>query len=138
MCIKESLRLHPPVTTISRRCTEDVNLPDGRVIPKGTVFKGLYAAIAGTEDSEAVPVVYNPYRFDSAHHPLAFVPFSAGPRNCIGQNFAMAEMKVTLALTLLRFVVRLDESRPVRRKPELILRAENGLWLQMEPIHAES
>lgn len=35
MCIKESLRLHPPVTVVSRRCTEDIRLPDGRVIPKG-------------------------------------------------------------------------------------------------------
>ena len=36
MCIKESLRLHPPVTVISRRYTQDTLLPDGRVIPKGT------------------------------------------------------------------------------------------------------
>ncbi|XP_013909963.1 PREDICTED: cytochrome P450 4F22-like, partial [Thamnophis sirtalis] len=109
MCIKESLRLHPPVTAISRRCTEDVNLPDGRVIPKGNV---CLISIFGTHHNPAVwpdPEVYNPHRFDSTHHPLAFVPFSAGPRNCIGQNFAMAEMKVALALTLLRFVVRLDE-----------------------------
>ncbi|XP_071075317.1 cytochrome P450 4F3 isoform X2 [Desmodus rotundus] len=35
MCIKESLRLHPPVTVISRCCTQDITLPDGRVIPKG-------------------------------------------------------------------------------------------------------
>ncbi|XP_074240560.1 cytochrome P450 4F11-like isoform X3 [Saimiri boliviensis] len=35
MCIKESLRLHPPVPAITRRCTQDVVLPDGRVIPKG-------------------------------------------------------------------------------------------------------
>lgn len=35
MCIKESLRQFPPVTLISRRCTEDIKLPDGRVIPKG-------------------------------------------------------------------------------------------------------
>ncbi|XP_052602682.1 cytochrome P450 4F6-like isoform X3 [Peromyscus californicus insignis] len=35
MCIKESLRLHPPVTVISRSCTQDIVLPDGRVIPKG-------------------------------------------------------------------------------------------------------
>uniref|UniRef100_A0A8C9PVM6 Cytochrome P450 family 4 subfamily F member 2 n=1 Tax=Spermophilus dauricus TaxID=99837 RepID=A0A8C9PVM6_SPEDA len=40
MCIKESLRLHPPVTVISRCCTQDVVLPDGRVIPKGTHKKG--------------------------------------------------------------------------------------------------
>lgn len=35
MCIKESLRLHPPVTAVSRRCTEDIAMRDGRVIPKG-------------------------------------------------------------------------------------------------------
>ncbi|XP_045145661.1 cytochrome P450 4F3-like [Echinops telfairi] len=37
MCIKESLRLHPPVTVVSRRCTQDIELPDGRVIPKGNI-----------------------------------------------------------------------------------------------------
>ncbi|KAM6471669.1 ultra-long-chain fatty acid omega-hydroxylase isoform 2-T2 [Liasis olivaceus] len=139
-CIKESLRLHPPVVGISRCCTEDVNLPDGRVIPKGNV---CLISIFGTHHNPAVwpePEVYNPHRFDSSasYCPLAFVPFSAGPRNCIGQNFAMVELKVALALTLLRFVLRLDESRPVRRQPQLILRAENGLWLHVEPIHAES
>lgn len=35
MCIKESLRQFPPVTLVSRRCTQDIKLPDGRVIPKG-------------------------------------------------------------------------------------------------------
>lgn len=41
---------------------------------------------------------------------------------------------MVLVLTLLRFALRLDQSRPVRRKPELILRSENGLWLHLEPL----
>uniref|UniRef100_A0A674JEZ7 Uncharacterized protein n=1 Tax=Terrapene triunguis TaxID=2587831 RepID=A0A674JEZ7_9SAUR len=140
MCIKESLRLHPPVPAVSRRCTEDIKLPDGCVLPKGNV---CLISIYGTHHNPAVwpePQVYDPHRFDPENSknqpPQAFMPFSAGPRNCIGQNFAMAEMKVVLALTLLRFAVRLDESRPVRRKPELILRSENGLWLHLEPLGA--
>ncbi|XP_062034641.1 cytochrome P450 4F3-like isoform X2 [Lepus europaeus] len=139
MCIKESLRLHPPVTVISRCCTQDVALPDGRVIPKGVI---CVISIFGIHHNPAVwpdPEVYDPSRFEPEkvkdRSPLAFIPFSAGPRNCIGQSFAMAEMKVALALTLLRFRVLPDGTKP-RRKPELILRAEDGLWLRVEPLSA--
>uniref|UniRef100_A0A8C2MA38 Cytochrome P450, family 4, subfamily f, polypeptide 13 n=1 Tax=Cricetulus griseus TaxID=10029 RepID=A0A8C2MA38_CRIGR len=137
MCIKESLRLHPPVTMILRCCTQDIVLPDGRVIPKGNVCA---ISIFGVHHNPSVwpdPEVYDPFRFDpetpQKRSPLAFIPFSAGPRNCIGQTFAMNEMKVALALTLLRFRVLLDDKEP-RRQPELILRAEGGLWLRVEPL----
>ncbi|XP_021518139.2 cytochrome P450 4F6 isoform X2 [Meriones unguiculatus] len=140
MCIKESLRLHPPVSIISRRCTHDVELPDGRVIPKGTV---CVVSIFGAHHNPSVwpdPEVYDPFRFDPENSqkrsPLAFIPFSAGSRNCIGQTFAMSEMKVGLALTLLRFRVLPGDKEP-RRKPELILRAEGGLWLRVEPLSAQ-
>ncbi|XP_044938352.1 cytochrome P450 4F3 isoform X4 [Mustela putorius furo] len=139
MCIKESLRLHPSVTVISRCCSQDIVLPDGRVIPKGVT---CLISIFGTHHNPSVwpdPEVYNPFRFDPENikerSPLAFIPFSAGPRNCIGQTFAMTEMKVVLALTLLRFRVLPGEEEP-RRKPELILRAEGGLWLRVEPLSA--
>ncbi|XP_074206636.1 cytochrome P450 4F3 isoform X4 [Camelus bactrianus] len=139
MCIKESLRLHPPAPTISRCCTQDIVLPDGRVIPKGVI---CLISIFGIHHNPSVwpdPEVYDPFRFDPEHikgrSPLAFIPFSAGPRNCIGQSFAMTEMKVVLALTLLRFRVLPDKEEP-RRSPELILRAEGGLWLRVEPLSA--
>ncbi|KAL2763322.1 cytochrome P450 4F12, partial [Daubentonia madagascariensis] len=139
MCIKESLRLHPPVPMVTRCCTQDIVLPDGQVIPKGVI---CLINILGTHHNPAVwpdPEVYDPSRFDPENikdrSPLAFIPFSAGPRNCIGQTFAMAEMKVVLALTLLRFRVLPDRTEP-RRKPELILRAEGGLWLRVEPLSA--
>ncbi|XP_047700336.1 cytochrome P450 4F3-like [Prionailurus viverrinus] len=139
MCIKESLRLHPPVTVVSRCCTQDVVLPDGRVIPKGVV---CLVSIFGIHHNPSVwpdPEVYNPFRFDPENikerSSLAFIPFSAGPRNCIGQTFALTEIKVVLALTLLRFRVLPDKEEP-RRKPELILRAEGGLWLRVEPLSA--
>ncbi|NWR82111.1 CP4FN protein, partial [Centropus unirufus] len=138
LCIKESLRLHPPVTAVSRRCTQDVTTRDGLVIPKGII---CLMSIYGTHHNPNIwpePQVYNPLRFTMENHqgrsPLAFIPFSAGPRNCIGQSFAMAELKVVVALTLARFSIRVDPTRPPRRKPELILRAEAGLWLVLEPL----
>ncbi|XP_068520564.1 ultra-long-chain fatty acid omega-hydroxylase isoform X1 [Anas acuta] len=142
MCIKESLRLHPPVTAVSRRCTEDIAMRDGRVIPKGVI---CLMSIYGTHHNPEIwpePQVYNPLRFSpensQGRSPLAFIPFSAGPRNCIGQSFAMAELRVVAALTLARFAVRPDPARPVRRKTELILRAEDGLWLRLEPLPEEA
>ncbi|KAK2488611.1 hypothetical protein MC885_000443 [Smutsia gigantea] len=139
MCIKESLRLHPPVSAISRSCTQDLVLPDGRVIPKGVI---CLISILGMHHNPSVwpdPEVYDPFRFEPENikerSPLAYIPFSAGPRNCIGQTFAMAEMKVVLALTLLHFRVLPDHEEP-RRKPEVILRAEGGLWLRMEALTA--
>ncbi|XP_057346038.1 cytochrome P450 4F3-like isoform X2 [Manis pentadactyla] len=137
MCIKESLRLHPPVPVISRRCTQDLVLPHGRVIPKGVT---CLVSVFATHHNPSVwpdPEVYDPSRFEPENikkrSPLAYIPFSAGPRNCIGQTFAMAEMKVALALTLLRFRVLPDDQEP-RRKPELVLRAGGGLWLRVEPL----
>ncbi|XP_023990106.1 cytochrome P450 4F3-like [Physeter macrocephalus] len=137
MCIKESLQLHPPITVISRHCTQDVVLPDGQVIPKGVLSA---SSVFGTHHNPSVwpdPEVYNPFRFDpeniKGRSPLAFIPFSAGPTNRIGQTFAMTEMKVVLALTLLPVLP--DEEEP-RKKPELILRTEGGLWLRVEPLSA--
>ncbi|MGH0171919.1 UNVERIFIED_CONTAM: hypothetical protein FKN15_062139 [Acipenser sinensis] len=137
MCIKESLRLHPPVNAVTRRFTKDIKVPEDRLIPSGNI---CLVSIYGTHHNPVVwpePEVYNPYRFDpenaQGRSSYAFIPFSAGPRNCIGQNFAMAEMKVVVALTLRRFRVS-PHTKEVRRKPELVLRAEGGLWLQLEPI----
>lgn len=65
------------------------------------------------------PLVFNPERFlqktnKTSRHPFAFIPFSAGARNCIGQKFAMMEMKIILSLLLFNFeIVPLMETNRV-------------------------
>lgn len=144
MCIKESLRLHSPVQAVSRSYSQDMVLPGNRTVPAGTV---CHVSIYGTHHNPIVwtnPHEFDPHRFDpgnkmnQASH--AFIPFSSGPRNCIGQKFAMTELQVVVALTLLRFRLtpgvnpELGSSR-VRRLPQIVLRAEGGLWLQLEPLN---
>uniref|UniRef100_A0A6Q2Y0U0 Cytochrome P450, family 4, subfamily F, polypeptide 3 n=1 Tax=Esox lucius TaxID=8010 RepID=A0A6Q2Y0U0_ESOLU len=137
MCIKESLRLHSPVSAVTRRYTEDMNVPGGRVIPKGSICLLSIYGIHHNPEVWPDPDVYNPMRFDpenskgrSSH---AFIPFSSGPRNCIGQKFAMAEMRVVVALTLRRFRLTSGPEK-VRRLPQVVLGAEGGLQLQLETL----
>lgn len=74
----------------------------------------------------------------SAVERCEWCPRVPSDRNCIGQKFALAELRVVVALTLLRFRLRLGDNLkfpgPVRRLPQLVLRAEGGLWLQVEPL----
>ncbi|XP_034405952.1 cytochrome P450 4F3 isoform X2 [Cyclopterus lumpus] len=145
MCIRESLRLHAPVQAVTRKYTQDMALPGHRTVPKGAI---CLVSIYGTHHNPAVwtnPHEFNPLRFgpectaERASH--AYIPFSSGPRNCIGQKFALAQLRVVVALTLLRFRLTPGvnpelgpRSGGVRRLPQLVLRAEGGLWLQLEPL----
>uniref|UniRef100_A0A8D0ERC0 CP4B1 protein n=1 Tax=Strix occidentalis caurina TaxID=311401 RepID=A0A8D0ERC0_STROC len=139
MCIKESLRLFPPVPAVSRCLSKSVTFSDGRSLPAGCQVGLNIFAIHRNRDVWEDPEVYDPLRFSpensAQRHSHAFLPFSAGSRNCIGQQFAMNEMKVALALTLLRFKLFPDPSKPPRLLPQLILRSSNGIHLQLRKIH---
>uniref|UniRef100_A0A8C3LBF6 CP4B1 protein n=1 Tax=Chrysolophus pictus TaxID=9089 RepID=A0A8C3LBF6_CHRPC len=138
MCIKESLRLFPPVPAVSRRLSKPVTFSDGRSLPEGSQVSLNIFGIHRNRDVWEDPEVYDPLRFspeNSAHrHSHAFLPFSAGPRNCIGQQFAMNEMKVALALTLLRFELIPNASKPPTLTQQLILKSSSGIHLHLKKI----
>ncbi|CAH0405315.1 unnamed protein product [Chilo suppressalis] len=105
-CIKESLRLYPPVHLMGRTLGETVTLSD-YVVEKGTYILILIYDMHRREDLFKDALKYNPDRFlpenSIGRHPFSFIPFSAGPRNCIGQKFAMLEMKSSLSAILRRY-----------------------------------
>ena len=83
-CIKESLRLYPPVPNIKRWIGRDVRLA-GYTVPAGASVSLHLFALHRRPDLFDRADVYDPDRFASGtSDPFTFVPFSAGPRNCIG------------------------------------------------------
>uniref|UniRef100_A0A4W5PQS8 aromatase n=1 Tax=Hucho hucho TaxID=62062 RepID=A0A4W5PQS8_9TELE len=141
MCIKESLRLYPPVPGMSRKITKPMTFFDGRTVPEGCL---IGTSIFGIHRNATVwenPNAFDPLRFlpenSAKRSPHAFVPFSAGPRNCIGQNFAMNEMKVVVAQTLKRYQLTEDPMKKPKMIPRLVLRSLNGIHLKIKPVDLE-
>uniref|UniRef100_A0A0N8BX03 Cytochrome p450 n=1 Tax=Daphnia magna TaxID=35525 RepID=A0A0N8BX03_9CRUS len=139
-CIKESLRLYPSVPNIKRRVSEDIVL-EGYTIPAGATISMHIYALHRNEAVFPDPLAFKPERFESeqftARHPFAFVPFSAGPRNCIGQRFALFEEKVILSTLLRRFRFVYDTAKHGPAKPcaDLILKPHHGMPMIITPIN---
>ncbi|XP_038616381.1 cytochrome P450 4B1-like [Tachyglossus aculeatus] len=138
LCMKESLRLYPPVPQIYRQLNKPVHFVDGRNLPEGALVSLHIYALHRNPKVWSDPEVFDPLRFSPENsvgrHPYAFLPFSAGPRNCIGQQFAMMEMKVVAAQCLLRFEFLPDPSRPPEPIPHLILKSKTGIHLRLRKL----
>ncbi|KAG8436954.1 hypothetical protein GDO86_007872 [Hymenochirus boettgeri] len=138
MCIKEGLRMYPPVPIVGRTLRNPVTFFDGRSVPAGTFISLNIYGIHKNSSVWENPEVFDPLRFspeNSANrHPHAFVPFAAGPRNCIGQNFAMNEIKVAVALTLNRFQLSPDLANPPIKIPQLVLKSLNGIHVHLTKL----
>ncbi|XP_013176872.1 PREDICTED: cytochrome P450 4C1-like isoform X2 [Papilio xuthus] len=133
-CIKESFRLYPPVPFISRWMNESVTLSN-YTVPAGT---SCHIHIYDLHRSELLypsPTVFDPDRFlpenVAKRHHYAYIPFSAGPRNCIGQKFAMMVMK-----SVVSGIIRNFELHPVttcsdlRFQADLVLRNSEPVYIK--------
>lgn len=124
MVLFESLRLFTPANSIVRAALHDMKVGDLQVA-KGMCFWIPIAAIHLDPELWGEGVYdFNPGRFEegiskAAKHPMAFLPFAHGPRNCIAQNFALMEAKLVLATLLPRF--SFTPSPSYKHSPQLMI-----------------
>lgn len=133
--IKEALRLYPPTPIIARDIDEEINIGD-YTIPRGTVAILPLILLQRHEKYFEKPEEFIPERFldIQERHPFLYIPFSAGPRNCIGIKFAQLEDKILLAHIMRSFkVVSKVPMEDIQVSLELTLRPANGLHLELKP-----
>ncbi|XP_041446387.1 cytochrome P450 4B1-like isoform X2 [Xenopus laevis] len=136
MCVKESLRLYSPMPILTRRLSKPISFSDGRSLPEGCLVSMCIDSIHRNPEVWEDPEVFDPLRFSHENsvllHSHAYLPFAAGPRNCIGQKFAMNEMTVAIALTLNAFELSLDPSQLPIKEALLVLKSKNGIHLRIQ------
>ncbi|XP_073235905.1 cytochrome P450 3A11-like [Porites lutea] len=137
--IKESQRLCPPVPHPNRECREDFNL-NGIHIPAGTEVVIPVYAFHHDPDAWEDPEKFDPERFrgprKDTHHPFQFLPFGAGPRNCIGMRFALLEIKIALVKILMKykFVQSPETQVPLVLHDGATMTAKNGVLVRVESV----
>ena len=136
-CIKETMRLYPPVFFVVRRLSSDTEL-DGYLIPEGTSVNVAIRIIHRHPDIWENPEEFDPLRFHPSNaegrDPYAYLPFSAGQRNCIGQNFALNEEKLVIGSIVNRFSLSLVEGHKVEMCPTVVLRTTNDVLVNLTPL----
>ncbi|GAB0087945.1 Cytochrome P450 [Sergentomyia squamirostris] len=135
MVIKESLRMTPPVPIIGRKTTEAITVAGVRIPAGANISISMYA-MHNSPEFYPNPTKFDPERFtvenSKDRHPFCYIPFSAGSRNCIGQKFAMLEMKMTIAKILMNFkLLPHDPESKMTLQGDLILKPVNGVCLKI-------
>ena len=135
MVIEESMRLYPPVWTFSRTPREPdaiqgFDVPVGAVVIMSPWITHRHPAV--WEDPER----FDPERFTperAAQRPrFAYIPFAAGPRQCIGSGFAMTETQLVLGTLAQRFRLQPVDDREVVPEPLVTLRPRGGLPMRLQ------
>ncbi|KAJ2947942.1 hypothetical protein O0L34_g9735 [Tuta absoluta] len=141
-CIKESLRLYPPVPFVSRLIDEDVELSN-YTVPASTYCHIHIYDLHRREEYFKNAEKFDPDRFlpenSYGRHPYSYIPFSAGPRNCIGQKFAMMELKSCVAAVLRNFMLKpVTEESDLVFTSDLVLRNDGPVCVKFVPRSIDS
>ncbi len=130
----EALRLYPPVYTLPRLIVEPVEL-DGYTMEPGALAVVPIWAIHRHPRYYPEPLRFDPDRFTAetraARPRYTYLPFSHGPRNCVGEHFAWMEGVLLLSTLLQRFQFRLLPGQRVEPVAQLTLRPKYGMRMRV-------
>ncbi|EEB17245.1 cytochrome P-450, putative [Pediculus humanus corporis] len=134
-CIKETLRLYPVVPLIARDIKHKIDI-DG----KTRLLPGVTALIFTPSLHRDCKVFQEPNEFmpdrfkeNKTRNPFSYIPFSAGPRNCIGAKFAMIEVKIVLYNILKNYeIISVDSEKDLNLMSEIVLSNKEGIRIILE------
>lgn len=139
MVIHESLRLYPPVPVVSREALKDMKLGDINIPKSVNIWTVLLTSHTDPEIWGPDALKFNPTRFangikGSCSHSHLYMPFGFGPRVCIGQNLAMVEIKILIALLLSNFSFSLSPKYNHAPTMRMVIEPENGVDLLVRKL----
>lgn len=130
--IKESMRLYPSAWSISRRALAD-DVIGSYHIPAGAIVALSPYTLHRHPAFWPEPEKFDPERFtpeeEATRHRYAYVPFGAGARKCIGDQFALMESIIIMPMVLQRFQLTLVPDHPVEEHALVTLRAKHGILM---------
>lgn len=136
MIINETLRLYNPIFRTLRQATKDVKLgsimiPGGTQVYLATTIVHHDTKIWGEDANE-----FNPLRFNErpTKHLASFLPFGLGPRICVGQNLAVVEMKIALAMVVQRFSFVVSPTYVHGPAPFVTLKPQYGAQIRFSKV----
>jgi len=134
--LEETLRLYPPVWLFSRKSIYPDNLGKYNIPVNSDLYLSPYILHRSREFWNE-PEKFNPDRFDKAdkanNHTNAFIPFSLGPRRCLGEYFSFLEMKIHLGYLINNFKIKKSYQRDPDLNLGINLRSKNDIFLEFKP-----
>jgi len=128
--IQEGLRLYPPFWMVDRMALSDDRAGDIDIPRGSTVIVFVYGVHHSREYWED-PESFDPERFSKANEklnrPFTHLPFGAGPRGCIGGNYATLQILMILGVLLRKYDFRLAAGQTIEARPMVILRPKHGI-----------
>jgi cytochrome P450 len=137
-CLNEAMRLYPPIWIIGRKATED-NMVGDYLIKKDTDILISPYIMHRHPDYWKNPETFDPDRWETEEvkqmDKFTYFPFAAGPRMCIGNNFALFEADIIITKIIQSFTFEYIGPTPAKMAPTLTLRVKDGMPMKTKIIN---